>query len=119
MIHHELESLQEVKAAGSDDIPCSVLKECASQLAVPLCILYEASLATGKLPEDLKKAKITPIFKKGCRSKPENYKPVSLTSQVCKVLERIIKNDITSHRVLSNLLSTEQHGFVQRRSCKP
>ena len=117
MIRRELESLQEDKAAGPDDIPCSVLKQCASQLAVPLCILFEASLATGKLPEDWKKAKIAPIYKKGSRSKPENYRPVSLTSQVCKVLERIIKKDITSHLVLNNLLSSEQHGFVQRRSC--
>ena len=117
VIHHELESLQEDKAAGPDDIPSIVLKHCAFELTIPLFYLFNASLTTGKLPQDWKNAKITPIYKKGSRNKPENYRPVSLTSQVCKVLERIVKKGITAHLSSNNLLSKQQHGFTQKRSC--
>ena len=94
-----------------------ILKHCAAQLATPLSRIFEASLTEGKLPQEWKNAKITPIFKKGSRSKPGNYRPVSLTSQVCKVLERIIKRAINAHLSSNHLLSKQQHGFIQKRSC--
>ena len=113
----ELKFLQEDKAAGPDEIPSAVLKHCAVQLAVPLSCIFRATLATGKLPQEWKKARITPIFKKGSRNKPGNYRPVSLTSQVCKVQERILKKAITAHLSRNHLLSDQQHGFTQKRSC--
>ena len=67
--------------------------------------------------EEWKFAKITPIFKKGGKTKPENYRPVSLTSQPCKVMERIIREQITDHLETNNLLSVHQHGFRKKRSC--
>ena len=117
-VQKELTSLDSSKAAGPDDIPAIVLKKCAEQLATPLALLYQKTLATGRLPRDWKHAKVVPIFKKGSQKKPCNYRPVSLTSQACKVLERIIRRKITNHLETYGLISKHQHGFMRRKSCQ-
>ena len=68
-------------------------------------------------PNEWKNANVTPIHKKGDRTDPSNYRPVSLTSQVCKVLESIIVDKITEHLTKNNLLNDAQHGFREGRSC--
>ena len=60
---------------------------------------------------------ITPIFKKGDRTKSTNYRPVSLTCVICKVLEGIIRDHVTKHIEANKLLSECQHGFISGRSC--
>ena len=75
-----LKNLQAHKASGPDDIPARVLKECAPSI----------SLSTGKLPEDWLNANVTPVYKKGDRTQPSNYRPVSLTCIACKQLEHIL-----------------------------
>ena len=62
-------------------------------------------------------AEVIPIFKKGRKNDPANYRPLSLTSSVCKLLEKIIRDDITLHLERNNLLSPAQHGFRAGRSC--
>ena len=69
------------------------------------------------LPEDWKRANVIPIFKKGKTSDPGNYRPISLTSTVCKVLESIIRESIIEHMTSNNLISNTQHGFLPKRSC--
>ena len=69
------------------------------------------------MPEEWKKASVVPIFKTGSKKSPNNYRPVSLTSQVCKVLERIIKRHVSKHLLDNDLITNEQHGFVPRKSC--
>ena len=113
-----LENLDECKAAGPDEIPSIILKRCANELSAPLLHLFRKTLVTGSLPAEWKKATITPIFKKGLRHRPSNYRPVSLTSQVCKVMERIIRINIVSHLEMNELISKHQHGFTARRSCQ-
>ena len=114
----ELENLKIDKAAGPDEIPSVVLKECAAQLATPLFCLFRKSLESGVLPSEFKQAKITPIFKKGSRVEPGNYRPVSMTSQVCKVLERLIRKIIMAHLEAIHAISDHQHGFLPRKSCQ-
>ena len=75
------------------------------------------SMITGEIPQDWRDAKIVPIYKKGNRSEPGNYRPVSLTCIVCKVMERIIKNDMTEHLAEYNVINKSQHGFTKGRSC--
>jgi len=75
-------------------------------------------LDTGQVPTDWKQANIVPIFKKGDRSLPANYRPVSLTSITCKVLEHVIHSSIMSHFDEHQILSDTQHGFRKRRSCE-
>lgn len=64
-----------------------------------------------------KKAKVTPIFKKGSRTSANNYRPVSLTSILCKTMETLIRNKIMEHMKANNLICKEQHGFTPGRSC--
>ena len=89
-----------------------VLKECSREMAVPLHYIYKKSLE-----EEWKQAKVVPIYKKGSKIKASNYRPISLTSMPCKVMESLIRDTILSHLTDKDLLSTEQHGFVPRRSC--
>ena len=60
---------------------------------------------------------IIPLFKKGSRNKSENYRPVSLTSVICKLLERLIKDHMVDFLVKRKLLNSSQHGFLKARSC--
>lgn len=73
---------------------------CASSLKVPLEIIFKKSYATGEVPSILRKANITPLFKSGCKNIMSNYRPVSLTSIVCKIMEGIVKDSIMSHDAL-------------------
>ena len=114
----ELMTLNPNKSAGPDGIPTTVLRKCAKQLALPLQIIFQKTLSTCKLPQDWKLARITPIFKKGSRRSPGNYRPVSLTSQPCKILERMIKKQLIQHVELHNIITPHQHGFVQMKSCE-
>ena len=83
----------------------------ATQIASAPVLIYQASLNQGVLPEDWLKAKIVPVYKKGSRTNPSNYQPVSLTSICCKLLEHIIYSHIMSHLQNNNILCPQQHGF--------
>ena len=72
---------------------------------------------TGECPTDWRSANVTPIHKKGDRTEPSNYRPVSLTSQVCKILESMVRKHILEHLAENNILSDKQHGFREGRSC--
>ena len=80
--------------------------------------LYNASLSEGVVPTDWKNAFVTPVYKKGPKSKAENYRPISLTCICCKVLEHIITSNIMSHLDKNNLLFHNQHIFRSRVSCE-
>ena len=69
-----------------------LLKEIVDQISTPLAKLFNLSLEEGIVPSEWKEANITLLFKKGSRNKPENYRPVSLTSVICKLLETLIRD---------------------------
>ena len=104
-------------APGPDGIPAKLLKECVNELKGPLYTLWRRSLDTGIVPEKLKFAHVVPCFKKGDRSSPKNYRPISLTSHVGKIFERILVKAITEYLNIANLFNPEQHGFRSGRSC--
>ena len=99
------------KATGPDLIPARVLKECSSILAPLLANHFQNSIDTGIVPDDLLTANVVGIYKKGDKQEPANYRPVSLTSVTCKVLEHIIYSQMMSHYNKHNFLSEYQHGF--------
>ena len=70
------------------------------------------------MPKDWKLANVTPLFKKGDKSDPGNYRPVSLTSITCKILEHVIYSSIVNHLDKHNVLCSHQHGFRKNRSCE-
>ncbi|BHF72776.1 hypothetical protein SprV_0401584700 [Sparganum proliferum] len=117
IVQQELLKLKEAKSPGPDEIPAKLLKKLATELAEPLCLLFQASLDAGRLPPEWKTAWISPIHKSGSRASANNYRPVSLTSICCKVMERIIKRELMRFLEQHHLLSNAQHGFRRGRSC--
>ncbi|KAL8575234.1 hypothetical protein ACOMHN_042355 [Nucella lapillus] len=113
-----LKNLDPSKAGGPDELSPRVLKEVAVEIAPSFALLYQASLDTGVVPADWKSAHVSPVFKKGERYKPENYRPISLTSIPCKLLEHILVRDIMTYCENHQILCEEQHGFRRGRSCE-
>ena len=102
------------KAMGPDSIPPIVLLKCASVLYKPLHHLFSLTLKYGYLPRDWKIHKIIPVFKSGDPTQVKNYQPISLLSNISKVLERIIYNKLIDH--VSCQINPAQFGFMQNRS---
>ena len=113
-----LQNLNIHKASGPDRISTILLKETAEVTAPILKLIFERSLNTGDVPYDWRIANVTPIYKKGERCDPQNYRPISLTSICCKILEHIISSHLMKHLENNNLLYEYQHGFRHNRSCE-
>ena len=106
------------KSPGPDNIHPAIIRALSSVLAAPLTALYQRSVDDGILPADWKLARVTAIHKGGSREEPGNYRPVSLTPVLLKVLEKVIRGGIVDYVESRNLLSEKQHGFRRRRSCQ-
>ena len=89
----------------------------ASVIAIPLTMLFTKSIHAGTLPADWKTAVTSPIYKKGNKSEVGNYRPISLTPIPCKILESLVRDQMLSHLESHNVLTANQHGFVQKSSC--
>ena len=111
-----LKNLPPRKASGLDGIQPSVLRNLSAVLAKPLQIIFQLSINQGVFPKAWLQAGVVPIFKKGSRSDPANYRPVSLTSVLCKILEKIVVKHIIQHVKANNFYSKTQHGFTPQRS---
>ena len=90
----------------------------AEELSTLLAFVFQQSLDTGEVPHDCQVATIAPIFKKGDRSTAFNYRPVSLTSISCKILEHMIFSQVMGHYDAHNILIDSQHGCRPGRSCE-
>ena len=112
-----LAKLKTNKSPGPDGIHNKVIYEAREQLLYPLTEMFRTSIETGDIPPEWKMADIVPIFKKGLKSDPNNYRPVSLTSTIGKLLETLVRNAIQDHLVCNKLMCDEQHGFRSGRSC--
>jgi hypothetical protein len=112
-----LQRLDPYKAYGVDGIHPRVLKECAIAFASPVTFLFRRSIDTGVVPELWRRSNVTPIFKKGSKSKASNYRPVSLTCVLGKVMEAIIHDHIVGYCDSHGLISKSQHGFRKHKSC--
>ena len=112
----QLKTLNVSKSCGPDNCHPFFLKECAEEIYLPLTDIFQKSLSSGEVPEDWRKANITCIFKKGSKQDPGNYRPVSLTSVICKVLEKAVRKGIVKHLTVNKLLSDRQFGFRKNRS---
>ncbi|KAK4824360.1 hypothetical protein QYF61_013695 [Mycteria americana] len=93
-----------------------VLRDLAEELAKPLSIIYQQSWLTGEVPDDWRPANVTPIYK-GWKEDPGNYRPVSLTSVLGKIVEQIILSALNRHVQAKQGIRPSQHGFVKGRSC--
>ena len=111
-----INDVDENSSAGPEEVPAVFLKKTKEAIAKPLKILLRKSLDEGVIPDIFKLANITPIHKGGAKTKPEQYRPVSLTSHIMKVFERVIKKKLLSHLIKHNLINEKQYGFVPGRS---
>ena len=104
------------KSSGPDCIPAIVLKSCAPELAPVLNKLFRLSYNLGIFPSSCKLAHIFPIPKKGDKSDPSNYRPITITSLISKAMETIITKLLLAFLETNNFLSDHQYGFPQARS---
>ena len=110
--------LKRDKAPGPDGINPTILVELADILAKPISIIFNISLDSGNIPEDWRKAQVSPIFKnKGSRLNSTNYRPVSLTCILCKAMETLVRKHLVNHLENNRIISRHQHGFTTGRSC--
>jgi hypothetical protein len=111
-----LQNINPKKASGPDEVPARILHNLSDELAPALTAIFQQSINTGELPPHWKQAWITPVFKKGARAEPANYRPVSLTSIACKLLEHICCTHIRAHLDKYNILTPANHGFRAKHS---
>ena len=116
-VRKQIRKLRADAAPGPDGISPRLLKDIENCVAAPLSLIFQKSLNEGKVPKEWKKATVVPIFKKGQKKDPSNYRPVSLTSVPCKMLESIIKEHMMNHLLMHSLLRDSQHGFLPGKSC--
>ncbi len=116
-IEEQLKSLKVNKSPGPDNFSPYFLKHTATSLSIPLCIIFNFSLEVNKVPNDWKRAKISAIYKnKGSRKQAGNYRPVSLTSIICKTLEALVRDYVMSYMRRNKFFTSRQYGFLPGRS---
>ena len=112
-----LSDLDVHRSMGPDGIYPRVLRDLADVFAEPPSIIFERSWKAGEVPEDWRKTSVTPIFKKGKKEDPGNYRPVSLTSIPGKVMEQLILEVIIKQLEEKKVIRSSQHGFTKGKSC--
>ena len=105
IIRKKLMSIRTDKAPGVDELVPRFLAALSDEISVPLSIIYNRSLREGEVPNDWRDATVSPIFKSGSRAAPGNYRPVSLTCVLCKILESIIRDGLVGYLVLYKIHS--------------
>ena len=105
------------KPAGPDNLSPRILNELSETLAEAITTIYQKSLEQERVPNDWLNARVVPTCKKkGERYDCENYRPISITCILCKVMEHIVASHIRKHLETNNTLYPLQHGFRSKRS---
>ena len=109
------DSLDTNKSVGPDNIHPMLLRRLANELEKPLTVIFQMSLNEGQLPDDWRNAIISPNHKKGSKVTASNYRPISLTSIACKILESFVKEAVIKFLTEEKLISSKQYGFMNGR----
>ena len=116
IVETRLKKLNISKSPEPDKLHPRLLHDLRTVLATPLSIIFNSSWTKGELPDEWKCANITALFKKGDRKDAGNYRPVSLTCILCKVMETIVREEMVNHMKVNRLFSDKQYGFISGRS---
>ena len=111
-----LSGLNSSKATGLDNIPARFVKDGSKCIAYPLAHIFNLSLRSGIIPQDLKSARVTPLHKKNSKTEAGNYRPVSVLCIISKVLEKIVFLQIDKYLKEKNVLYEHQSGFRSSHS---
>jgi len=109
--------LDTYKSVGLDGIHSRVLRKLVEELAKPLSIIYQQSRLTAEVPDDWRITSVTPIYQKGQKEDPGNYRPGSLTSVPGKIMEQFILSVLNGHEKDNQGIRPSQHGFMKGRYC--
>ena len=110
-VRAQLRRLKAGKAVGLDNLPARLLKDAADTVAKPLTIILNASLQSGRVPDDWKAARVIPLFKKGKAEDMDNYRPISILPVLSKILEGAVHRQLYHHLQQHNILSPYQCGL--------
>ena len=116
-VKKKIDAMRANAAPGPDKQCPRLLKPVSAHICTPLSTIFRKSLDEGVVPADWRSANVTPVFKKGSKASVGNYRPVSLTSVLCKVMEGLLKDVLMKHLLQNNILNASQHGFMQKKSC--
>lgn len=111
-----LRKLEDKKSAGPDGLPNAFLKRFAAQVSLFPTRIFQVLLLLGDVPENWRVARVVPILKKGDKLTISNYRPISITSSCCKLLEHIVSAYLNSYLAENKILSPVQHGFRKEMS---
>ena len=114
-VYDILSNINPNKAMGPDKIHGRILKSCALPLSKPLSYLFTKSYYGMSIPDEWKAASVVPVHKKGSKSDVQNYRPISLTCIIMKVMERIVRDELMAR--CGHLIDPRQHGFLKNKSC--
>jgi hypothetical protein len=115
-VRKQLQRLDPSKSPGPDDISGILLQRCAKVLCYPLARLFQFSMDSGVFPASWKEAKVIPVYKKGDKTNPANYRPVALLSLLSKIMEGYVSFHLVRHLEKNQLLSDHQFGFRKGHS---
>ena len=116
LVYKHLRNLNVKTSSGPDLLPAILFKNLAHSLSLPLSLLFSKLFVLSALPDIWKTAVITPIYKKGPPSDASNYRPISLTCVMCKLMESVIKDAMLAYLLEHGLINKQQHGFISKRS---
>lgn len=112
----EISNLSGNKSCGHDEIPPKLVKEISKQIVKPLTHIYNQSLLTGVIPNELKIALVTPVFKANSKEEFSNYRPISVLPCFSKILEKIMYKRVMKYLDMHSMLFQSQYGFRKKHS---
>ena len=116
-IKNKLDQPNPEKSPGNDLIHPAILKNLSDELAVPLTDIFKSTMQETEILDDWKMANVTPIYKNGSKRQAVNYRPINLTSQISKILESVIRDEMMAYLLKHNIIRDTQHGFLPSKSC--
>ena len=112
-----IEDIKPNAAPGPDEMPIMLLRNCKEAISEPIYMIWKKYFSAEELPNFYKFSHVFPFNKKDSRALQTNYRPISLTSHIVKIFERVIMKKLVDYLEINGLICNKQHGFRSGRSC--